>query len=91
MGKDIAVIKMKIMPTSPEVDLEALKEKIKKSVEEMGGANKEYSEQPIAFGLKAILASFRWDEEKELDEVEEKLNNLDEVQSVSVTEMSKVE
>lgn len=91
MGKDIAVIGMKIMPTSPEVDIENLKEEIKKTVGEKGGLNKEYSEQPIAFGLKAIMASFRWPEERDVDPVEEAIGEIENVQSVEVTEMRKVE
>lgn len=91
MGNDIAVITMKVMPTSPEVDLENLKEEIKKTIEQKGGANKEYSEEPIAFGLKAVYASFRWPEEQDADPVEEAIGNLENVQSVTVTEMRKVE
>lgn len=79
------------MPTSPEVDLESLKEEIKKTVEEKGGANKEYSEEPIAFGLKAIMASFRWSEDEDVDPLEEAIGNIENVQSVTVTEMRKVE
>lgn len=91
MGQDIAAITMKVMPTSPDVDLESLKDEIKKTVEEKGGSNKEYSEQPIAFGLKAIFASFRWPEEQDVDPVEEAIGNIENVQSVTVTEMRKVE
>ena len=42
--------KYKLMPTSPETDLEEIKKTAKKIVDDFGGENKEYSEEPIAFG-----------------------------------------
>jgi len=83
----IAAVKIKILPTSPEVDLERLKEKIKTMVEEMGGKNCNLEEEPIAFGLEALIAFFAWPEEKELEELEEAMNKLEEVSSIQVIDM----
>ena len=86
----IAGIKIKIMPLSPDVDLEEIKTKAKKIVEEKGGKNREYEEELIAFGLKAIIAFFEWPEEKELEEIEEAFKSIENVNSVQIIDMRKI-
>jgi len=83
----IAAVKIRIMPTSPEVDLERLKKTAKIIVERMGGKNCKFEEEPIAFGLKAIIAFFAWPEELELDSLEGFLNKIEEVSSLQVIDM----
>jgi translation elongation factor aEF-1 beta len=85
-----AGIKIKIMPTSPEANLEKIKQEASSIVEKLGGKNREYSEEPIAFGLKAIIAFFEWPEEKELNKVEEEFKKISEVQSVQIIDMRKI-
>ena len=48
---------MKIMPDSPDVDLEAIKATITDSMPE-GAELHNIAEEPIAFGLVAIILSF---------------------------------
>lgn len=86
----IAGIKIKIMPTSPEVNLKEIEDKTKKIVDSEGGFNREYEIEPIAFGLKAIIAFFEWPEEKEIEYLEEKLGNIENVQSVQTIDMRKI-
>lgn len=86
-----AGIKIKIMPDSPKADLEKIKRKARKIVESEGGRNREYSEEPIAFGLKAIIAFFEWPEEKGLENVEKKFWKIDEVSSVQIIDMRKID
>ena len=86
----IAGIKIKIMPTSPEVDLEKIKKEASSIVENLGGKNREYVEEPIAFGLKAVIAFFEWPEEKELEEVEQEFKKIENVQSVQIIDMRKI-
>ena len=86
----IAGIKIKIMPTSPETDLEKIKQKAKSIVESFGGKNREYLEEPIAFGLKAVIAFFEWPEEKELEKVEQEFKKIEDVQSVQIIDMRKI-
>lgn len=83
----IALITLKIMPISPEVNLEELKEKIKKVIEEKGGEKTRFEEQPVAFGLKAVMAFFDLDESKELEPIENELSTTENVSSVQVTDM----
>ena len=83
----IAGVKIRIMPTSPEVDLEKLKQTAKIIVERMGGKNCNFEEEPIAFGLRAIIAFFAWPEELELESLERFLNKIEEVSSVQTIDM----
>ncbi len=85
-----AGIKIKIMPVSPETDLEKIKKEAKEIIEEKGGKNREYAEEPIAFGLKAVIAFFEWPEEKELEEVENSLKNIENVNSVQIVDMRRL-
>ncbi len=83
----IAVVKFKIMPSSPEADLENIKLKIKEIVEKQGVKNPNFEEEPIAFGLKAILIIFGWPEEKPLEELEEKLKQIQDVNSIQLVDI----
>lgn len=83
----IAAVKIKIMPTSPEVDFEKIKDTAKSIIEKNGGKNCKFEEEPIAFGLKALIVLFAWPEELELESLENSLNRVDEVSSVQVIDM----
>ena len=83
----IAGVKIRIMPTSPEVDLEKLKKTARVIIERMGGKNLKFEEEPIAFGLRAIIAFFAWPEELELESLERFLNKIEEVSSVQTIDM----
>ncbi len=82
-----ALLKIKLMPSSPEVNFEELKEKVKAIVEEGKGRNCAFEEEPIAFGLKALIVSFDIDEEQELDPLEENLRNMENINSAQVIDM----
>jgi len=86
----IAGIKIKIMPTSPEVELEEIKEKSKALIEQKGGKNCKFEEEAIAFGLKAIIAFFEWPEEQELEELEETLKKVKNVKSIQIIDMRRL-
>lgn len=83
----IAAVKIKIFPTSLETDIEKLKGTVKSIVEERGGKNCNFEEEPIAFGLKALIAFFAWPEELELESLETSLNEIEDVSSVQVIDM----
>ena len=83
-------VKIKLMPTSPDVDLVKIKGDCKSYVEENGGLNREYEEEPIAFGLKAVIAFFEWPEKKDLDEVEAHFGKIENVQSVQIIDLRKI-
>jgi len=83
----IAAVKIKILPTSPETDLEDLKRTVKSLVEKLGGKNCSFEEEAIAFGLRAIIAFFAWPEELELEELENTLQKIEEVSSLQIIDM----
>ncbi len=83
----ITAVKMRILPTSPEVNLEKLKKTIKTIIEKSKGKNCTFEEEPIAFGLKALIALFAWPEELELEDLENSLNEIKEVSSLQVIDM----
>ena len=83
----IAAVKIKLMPSSPSVNLEKMKETVSAMVEKEGGKNCSITEEPIAFGLKALIVFFAWKEEKELEELEEKLRKVEDVNSVQIIDM----
>lgn len=82
-----ALIKLKIMPSSPDVDLEIIKEATKNKIASAGGEKSSFEEEPIAFGLKAIIVGFSLDESKELEPIEESLKEIENVSSVQVIDM----
>ena len=85
-----AGIKIKLMPLSPEVNLEEIKNNAKALIEEKGGKNCRFEEEPIAFGLKAIMVYFDWPEEKELEELENKLKEIKNINSAEIVDMRRL-
>jgi len=83
----IAGVKIRILPTSTEVDFEKLKRTSKMIIEKLGGKNCSFEEEPIAFGLKALIAFFAWSEDAELENLENSLTQIDDVSSVQVIDM----
>ncbi len=79
----IVAVKIKIMPESPEVDLAQLREKLEKKIYTLGGKVNQAEEEPIAFGLKAIIITIAWPEEKSTDLLESELQT-EEVSSVQI-------
>jgi len=83
----IAAIKIKIMPSSPDTDLEEIKKHIQILSKKAEAKNLSITEEPIAFGLVALILFFAWDESKEIESFEEKLRSLDNVNSVEIIDM----
>jgi elongation factor 1-beta len=74
------IITYKIFPTGIEVNFEDLKKKIEANLPTFASIDG-YGEEPIAFGLKALLAQIRFPEDKTglLEEVEKKLEGIGEI------------
>ena len=80
----MAVVKIKIMPESPEVDLSKIETSVKNLLEKNQVQNPQFEIEPIAFGLKAIIVMFGWSEEKPLEQLEESLSKIENVSSAEV-------
>jgi len=83
----IAAVKIRILPSSPEVNITELEEKIKETIESNKGKNCQFEEEDVAFGLKAIIAFFAWPEEEELEQLEEQIRTIENVSSLQVIDM----
>lgn len=84
---DVAIT-YKVMPDGVDVDLDALKEGIK-DVASQYGQVAGLEEKPFAFGLKAIMVTIVMpDKESKPDELEQKLEALDNVQSVNTENLT---
>lgn len=86
----IVGVKVKLMPESPSVDLIKIEAAARKIVEENNGTNKAYSIEPIAFGLKALIVFFFYDEYSDTSLIEERLGQIPEVQSAQIIDLRKV-
>ncbi len=84
-------IQFKIMPKGIETDLEKLKTEIKTKVESFeSGVFNEAKEEPIAFGLKALIVTIALSEDEESDTVEKSLSEIEGVSSVELIDYRRV-
>ena len=82
------IIKLKIMPESPDTDLEAIQQKATSEISKYGGEVGKAEQVPIAFGLKALNLIFVSDESKgSTDDLEKEIAMIDGVNSVEVTDV----
>jgi translation elongation factor aEF-1 beta len=83
MGSVVAILR--VMPESPEVDLENLKKALKEKVPGI----KDIQEEPIGFGLKALkLAVIVNDAGGETDALEGKLGAVPGVERAEIIEVT---
>jgi len=77
------VVSVKIFPSDVTIDLAVLKEKVEKNLPEYASVYK-FDEEPIAFGLVALIAHIVIPEEKSggLEEIEERLQKINEVSEI---------
>jgi elongation factor 1-beta len=82
MGK--VAVKLKVMPQSPEVDLDALQDRLEKSLPE-GAKIRGFDRDDVAFGLVALLPTVIVpDDAGGSEAVEEAFSGVDGVESVAV-------
>ncbi len=81
---NVALI-LRVMPESPEVDLDLLAEKIKENVPGL----QDIREEPIGFGLKALkIAVVVDDDAGESDTVESDINAIEGVERAEIIELT---
>jgi len=82
------IITFKIMPTSPDVDLDGIKEKASKMIKEFGGEVGKVEIEPVAFGLNALLLIFVMDESQgSTQDLEDQIAEIEEVNSIEVSDV----
>ena len=85
------LVSMKIFPCDVNIDLEDLKKTIKDRLPDFASVYR-FEEEPIAFGLVAIIAHLLIPEDKAggLDEVEAALKNIDEISNLQTLTIRRV-
>jgi len=75
------IVGLKILPKTIEVDLDELEKKIREAI-----SPERIQREPIAFGLVAIhVVKLVSDSEGQIDELERKLREIEEVGEIEVT------
>ena len=72
------------MPESLETNLPELQKKIQEKLTGFGAINISFTEENIAFGLKAIIAQFAWSEEKDTSVLESDISEIEGVSSSQI-------
>ena len=84
------VIAYKILPSESTVNLELLKEKIKKQLAGIASVQR-FVEEPIAFGLCALKVNMVLQEKEGiLDETEKRMTSIEEVGQIQTLGMTRL-
>ena len=84
------IITFKIMPNSPDIELEPIRIQAEEKVKAFGAEVMKHDIEPIAFGLKAIQLTINADEDKgSTDDLEADITSIDGVQSCEVSQISR--
>jgi len=82
----IVSVIVKIMPQSPDTNLEEIKSKAKSLMEIEDAKNISFEIKPVAFGLNAIMMKMAWIEEKDTSIIENALSQIPNVSSVQIVD-----
>lgn len=84
-----AIVSVKVMPESPEVDMAALEKACLEKIKDFAGETETKVEiEPIAFGLKALNIKFVMDEDiGSTEPVENSIGDIEDVASVEVLDV----
>jgi len=81
-------VTMKIMPKSPDTDLESVEGKANDVIINFGGSLAGSEQQPIAFGLMSLNITFSMSEDGgNTEDLEKQLTEIEDVMSAQVTDM----
>jgi len=84
-----AIVTFKLMPTSVDVDLTPIREKALEIAKEAGSIGEMQSkEEPIAFGLKAVLVLAMYEVEgADFDKIATKMGEIENVLNAEIAKM----
>lgn len=81
-----AAVIVKLMPVSPDTNLQEIEAKAKELMEKEGAQSISFQENEIAFGLKAIMMKMGWIEAKDTSIIEDSLAKIPNVSSVQIVD-----
>lgn len=82
------IIKLKIMPEGVDTNLKVLAGKIEQLIKKFGGMETRITEEPIAFGLNALIFIFLMDEKKgDTEPLEKEITAVKGVESAEVIDV----
>ena len=82
------VITIKVMPNSPDTDMDSLEDRVRAEIEKFGGDTGRVEFEPIGYGITALKCIFIMDEDKGSTEpLEGAIKTLDGVESVEITDV----
>ena len=82
------IITLKAMPEGVEVDLDKLTKELEEKISKfIGGTEVKVNVVEVAFGLKSLEFLFAMDEDQKIDDLEEELKQVQDVQSIEVTDV----
>jgi elongation factor 1-beta len=87
-----AVVTLRIMPESPDIDLKRIEEESLKLISAFSDERqKKVDVQPVAFGLKSINITFLMDEKKgDTESLEKQITDIEGVNSVECTDVRRI-
>jgi elongation factor 1-beta len=80
----LTLLKIKVLPDSPSVDLSKIKEEIERNITKYQGKLEASEEEPIAFGLKALIVTISWPESNDTQLAEDEISKIENVSSVDI-------
>jgi len=76
------LVKIRILPSSPDINLENIENSIKEIIEKKDKkTGLKFEKEPIAFGLNALILTFSWPEEKDLEKLENSIRKVENINS----------
>ena len=87
------VVTMKVMPESPEVNLDDLEKKVEEAIVAKKGKPYKKNREPIGFGITALKFSFILDEDEAeggTEPIESAIKEVEGVGEAETTEVTKV-
>lgn len=80
----IAAVIVRLMPSGLDTNLHAVKLEATKRLEKHKAQNITFTEDPIAFGLKALNIKFAWPEQQDTDVIEHELAEIPGISSAQI-------
>lgn len=81
-----AILTLKVMPETADVDLTKLEGEVSKLVERLGGKVGKLEREPIAFGLNSLKVIFIANEDLGTEQFEQAVSEMEGVQSAQIVD-----